>query len=147
MIDVENLFNLFPDSEDDSNNINSSEEADFESYVKTSPIYWLGMYKKLVLNHINFNKKILKFFKSADVELDVKDMREAGESFVYMKAWGYIENIIVEDVKHIEAIEYYSDEFLDTSLKLGISYFEEIEEYEKCAYLLSILKKSQEFPI
>jgi hypothetical protein len=147
VIDVENLFNLFPDSEDDSNNINSSEEADFESYVKTSPIYWLGMYKKLVLNHINFNKKILKFFKSADVELDVKDMREAGESFVYMKAWGYIENIIVEDVKHIEAIEYYSDEFLDTSLKLGISYFEEIEEYEKCAYLLSILKKSQEFPI
>mgnify|MGYP003641959089 FL=1 len=142
MIDVESLFNLFPegDSSKDSKKLNF---VDF----KTSPIYWLGMYKKLILNHINFNKKILKFFKSADVELDVEDMKEAGESFVYMKAWVYVESIDIKDEKHIEAIKYYSDEFLDTSLELGISYFQEVEEYEKCAHLLSILKKSQEISI
>lgn len=143
MIDVENLFNLFPEGNEDSSSEEKSTFIDF----KTSPIYRLGMYKKLVLNHINFNKKILKFFKSADVELDVEDMKEAGETFVYMKAWTYIENLNIEDVKHIEAIEYYSDEFLDTSLELGISYFQEGEEYEKCAHLLLILKKSQEFSI
>jgi len=142
MIDVESLFNLFP--EDDKGK--DSEKSTFIDF-KTSPIYWLGMYKKIVLNHINFNKKILKFFKSADVELDVEDMKEAGELFVYTKAWVYVENIDIKDEKHIEAIKYYSDEFLDTSLELGISYFQEIEEYEKCAHLLLILKKSQEFLI
>tara|TARA_R110002153_G_scaffold256922_1_gene415949 strand:+ start:737 stop:1165 length:429 start_codon:yes stop_codon:yes gene_type:complete len=142
MIDVESLFNLFP--EDDKGK--DSEKSTFIDF-KNSPIYWLGMYKKIVLNHINFNKKILKFFKSADVELDVEDMKEAGELFVYTKAWVYVENIDIKDEKHIEAIKYYSDEFLDTSLELGISYFQEIEEYEKCAHLLLILKKSQEFLI
>tara|TARA_R110000822_G_scaffold307809_1_gene435225 strand:+ start:305 stop:733 length:429 start_codon:yes stop_codon:yes gene_type:complete len=142
MIDVESLFNLFPE-DDKGKDSEKSTLIDF----KNSPIYWLGMYKKIVLNHINFNKKILKFFKSADVELDVEDMKEAGELFVYTKAWIYVENIDIKDEKHIEAIKYYSDEFLDTSLELGISYFQEIEEYEKCAHLLLILKKSQEFLI
>ena len=52
-IDVENLFNLFP--EDSSNK--DSDELTFVDF-KTSPVYLLGMYKKIVLNHINFNKKI-----------------------------------------------------------------------------------------
>jgi hypothetical protein len=100
------------------------------------------MYKKLVLNHINFNKKVLKFFKEANHELDIQDMKEAGEFVVYNRAWYYIKNINVEDVEHLLAIYKYSDEYLDTSLALGISYFQHQEEYEKCALLKKILDKT-----
>jgi hypothetical protein len=31
---------------------------------KNTPTYWVGMYKKLILNHINFNKKILNSSKN-----------------------------------------------------------------------------------
>jgi hypothetical protein len=139
MIDVnlDNLFNLFPDDSDGS----STKTAYID--IKESPIYWLGMYKKLILNHINFNLKVVKFFKNANQELDVEDMKEAGEFVTYNRAWSYIKKVDIALPSHIEAIEYYSDEYLDTSLELGISYFQESEEYERCAQILKVLKKSQ----
>jgi len=142
MINLDNLFNLFPNIKKQDSNIEST-------YInfKDSPMYWLGMYKKLILNHVNFNKKVIKFFKKADPELDVYDMEEAGEFVTYSRAWVYIKKIDIEDPQHIEAIKQYSDEFLDISLELGISYFEESEEYEKCALLYKLLNKSQEFLI
>lgn len=136
MIDVENLFNLFPDDK----SIN-----DEDTYVdfKDTPLYKLGMYKKLILNHINFNKKVIKFFKEANSELDVEDMKEAGEFVTYSRAWSYIKQIDCEVELHTDAIHGYADEYLYTTLELGISYFQNLEEYEKCAQLLKILKISQ----
>ena len=142
MIDVDNLFNLFPDDDVESEN-NTNTYIDF----KDSPIYWLGMYKKLILNHINFNKKVIKFFKDANSELDVEDMKDAGEFVTYNRAWAYVDKINCGDPSHIEAIKHYSDEFLETSLELGIAYFQNSEEYERCAKLLKIFNKSKLFSI
>lgn len=140
MINVDNIFSLFSSNED-LDGINSEVQIDFTQ----TPIYWIGMYKKLVLNHINFNKKVLKFFKESNQELDVDDMKDAGEFVVYHRAWHYIQNVDIDVEKHVIAIEKYTDEYLDTALKLGISFFEQHEEYEKCALLKRILDKSQEF--
>jgi hypothetical protein len=140
MINVDNIFSLFSSNEE-LDGINSEVQIDFTQ----TPIYWIGMYKKLVLNHINFNKKVLKFFKESNQELDVDDMKDAGEFVVYHRAWHYIQNVNIDNKKHIIAIEKYVDEYLDTALKLGISFFEQHEEYEKCAFLKQILDKSQEF--
>ena len=141
MIDLDNVFGLFASSDDDADNRRDTAYLDF----KDTPIYWVGMYKKLILNHINFNKKVLRFFKEANHELDVKDIKEAGEFVTYNRAWSYITKIDLNDPAHILALEQYSDEYLDTSLELGINFFEEIEEYEKCAHLKKILDKSKEF--
>jgi len=103
------------------------------------------MYKKLVINHINFNKKVIKFFKEANQEFDVVEMREAGEYVTYNRAWSYIKKINLEESSHLAGIEYYADEYLDTALELGINYFEELEEYERCAHLKKILDKTKEF--
>jgi hypothetical protein len=135
-IDVDKLFNLFPDESEGEND---------ETHInfKDSPVYKLGMYKKLILNHINFNKKVIKFFKEANSELDVEDMKEAGEFVTYSRAWSYIKQIDCGVELHIDAIHGYADDYLDTTLELGISYFQNLEEYEKCAQLLKILKISQ----
>lgn len=141
MINVDNLFNLFPEKDSGRGVDSKAVYIDF----KNSPIYWLGMYKKLILNHISFNKKVIKFFKEANSDLNVGDMEEAGEFVTYNRAWFYVNKIDIENEGHVEAIKQYSDEFLDTSLELGISFFQELEEYEKCSHLLKLLKKSKEF--
>ena len=140
MIDVNDIFNLFPNS-------GKRKEEIIEEYVDltSSPQYWLGMHKKLVLNHINFKKKALKFFRESNHELDIEDVKKAGEYVAYNKAWHYIKKIDMDDKNHILNIIEYGDDILETSLELSIKYFQDIEEYEKCAHLLKILKKSQEF--
>lgn len=140
MINLDNIFSLFSSNEE-LDGVNSEVQIDFSQ----TPIYWIGMYKKLVLNHINFNKKVLKFFKESNQELDVEDMKDAGEFVIYHRAWHYIQNVDIDVEEHVIAIKKYTDEYLDTALKLGISFFEQHEEYEKCALLKRILDKSQEF--
>ena len=135
MIDVDNLFNLFPD-EDNS-------EGKITAYIdlKNTPLYWLGMGKKLVLNNINFKKKSLQFFKDLETELDVEDIKTAGEFVTYNRSWYYFNKIDLDDQTHLEVIEDYGDGTLKTSLELAIQYFQKFEEYEKCAHLLKIQKK------
>jgi hypothetical protein len=138
-MDLENVFGLFSSNED------SYDSDVYIDFAKT-PIYWIGMYKKLVLNNLNFNKKVVKFFKEANSELDVHEMSEAGEFVTYNRAWNYIKKIDIENKEHLLAIKKYADAHLDTSLKLGISFFQETnEQYEKCALLKKILDKSKEF--
>lgn len=137
---LDNIFDLFSSSEE-LDGVNEKYYVDFTA----TPIYWVGMYKKLVLNNLNFNKKVVKFFKETNEELDIDEVGEAGEWVTYHRAWSYIKDIKIEDDNHIEAIEKYSDEHLDTALKLGISFFEEMEKYENCALLKKILDKSLEF--
>ena len=136
---LENIFELFSSNED-LDGENNEVHIDFTQ----TPTYWIGMYKKLVLNHINFNKKVIKFFKESNEELDIEDVENAGEFVVYNRAWHYIQNVDINVEEHVIAIEKYTDEYLDTALKLGIHFFEEYEEYEKCALLKQILDKSKE---
>lgn len=138
MANLDNIFGLF--SHDD-NDLSTGKTTYMD--LKSSPMYYIGMYKKLILNHINFNKKVLSFFKKANEEFNVEDIKEAGEFVTYKRAWGYIQNVDLNDISHIDALKYYSDEYLDTSLELGINFFQQEEEYEKCAVLLKILKKAK----
>lgn len=141
MVSIDNIFGLFSHDDRDLSNGGSTTYVDF----KTTPKYYLGMYKKLILNHINFNKKVLQFFKNSNADLELDDMKEAGEFVTYNRAWTHIRKIEIENNTHTDAIEFYSDEYLTTALELGINYFQGLEEYEKCAFLLKIKEKSEEF--
>jgi len=125
MIEVDDLFNLF--SPEDNNYSNTY--VDFT----TQPVYKLGMYRKLILNHINFKKKVIYFFKKSNAELSLEEMAEAGEFVAYNRAWHYIKDITLEDDDHIEAIVTHSNKALETAFELGIKFFQKTEEYEKCA--------------
>jgi hypothetical protein len=140
MINLDNIFNLFGPDDNFDGVDNGNTYMDF----KNTPTYWVGMYKKLILNHINFNKKIMKFFQKSDKDLDLNDVKEAGEFVTYNRAWSYIKKIDISNKDHIKGIKIYSDEYLDTSLKLGISFFIETEQYERCAHLQKILDSLSE---
>ena len=140
MINLDNIFHLFGPEDDFDGVDNNTTYIDF----KNTPTYWVGMYKKLILNHIIFNKKILKFFKKSDKDLDLNDVKEAGEYVTYNKAWLYIKKIDLTKKEHLKGIKTYADEHLDTALKLGISFFIETEQYERCAHLKKILNSFSE---
>ena len=110
MINVENLFGLFPKGDADDEN------RDVYVDFATKPVYKLGMWKKLILNHINFKKKVLLFFKQSSGEFDIEDIKQAGEFVAFNRGWSYIKDIDLDNDDHIEAIVTYGDESLEASL-------------------------------
>ena len=108
---------------------------------KKHPLFWVGMFKKLIYNHRVFHLQLTKFFNNIDEGLDQIDVDRAGEYVVFTKAWEYIKKINPENLQHQEALYHFADIHLKTALELSINYFQEHEEYEKCAHL----KKNLEF--
>lgn len=139
-MDLDKIFGLFSASGSNEEQPSQSYE-ELVSYYKKHPLYWVGMFKKLIYNHHLFNDQLLKFFEQIDEKLSKVDMDKAGEYIVFTKAWEYIRKVDPEDKAHQEALYHFADIHLKTALELSISYFQETEEYEKCAHL----KKNLDF--
>ena len=138
MIDMTNIFGLFVPGEE----LDGTKTATNLDELKSKPIFHVGMYKKLILNHLNFNTKVLNFFKQSNQEFDINDIKEAGEYVVYNRAWSYISNVDIKNKGYIDALKHYSDDEFYASLDMGIEFFQQDELYERCAFLLKIKKKS-----
>lgn len=135
-MDPNKIFGLFTgdySSEEPSNN----EVLTLENYTK-HPLYWVGMFKKLIHNHRVFSEKITGFASKMEEELNTYDVEIAGEFVVYNRAWFWISKIDITQDKHQYAVDYYNDDYLKTYLQFSISYWEDYEEYEKCAQLKKI---------
>ena len=141
LVDINKIFDLFNGKEPDS----LQEKAQMADVLikdyKNHPLFWVGMFKKLIYNHNVFHLQLTKFFENIDESLDQVDIDRAGEYVVFTKAWEYIKKINPEDKLHQESLYRFSDDYLKTALELSINYFQEHEEYEKCAHL----KKNLEF--
>jgi|TARA_R110001592_G_scaffold48345_3_gene152282 tagatose-1,6-bisphosphate aldolase len=135
MVNIDNIFDLFGSDDNLDGTDNSTTLIDF----KNTPTYWVGMYKKLILNHNNFNITMVKFLKKSNKDFDMEDIKDAGEFVTYNRAWSYIKKIDISKKEHLKSVKIYADEYLDVTLKLSINFFIETEEYEKCAHLQKIL--------
>ena len=119
MMNMDNIFDLFGSNDNLDGTENSTTLIDF----KNTPTYWIGMYKKFIFNHINFNLKMIKFFKQSNTDLDVSDMKDAGEFVAYNRAWAYIKKIDLTNESHINSINLYANKKLDKALQSGIDFF------------------------
>ena len=137
-MDADKIFGLF-DGEEPESLMEKAKMVDVLLNYKEHPMFWVGMFKKLIHNHKVFNHKVMDFFTDMDEELDIYDVETAGEFVVYNRAWFWISKIDILDRICQESLVHYTDEYLKTYLKFSISYWEETEEYEKCAHLKSIL--------
>jgi hypothetical protein len=141
-VDVNKIFGLFNEDENPKHDSGNNQDMSYllEDY-KQHPMFWVGMFKKLIYNHKVFNAKVLNSFKDLDSELDMNDVENAGEFIMYNRAWYWINKINIKETLHQNALTHYADEILLTYTKVVILYFQELEEYEKCAHL----KKIQDF--
>lgn len=140
-MDIKKIFGLFEEPKENNKEISQEEYTQLVDSYKKHPLYWVGMFKKLIYNHNLFNNQLLKFFEKLDEGLDQVDINRAGEFVIFTRAWDYIKKVDPEDVKHQEALYHFADIHLKIALELSINYFQEHEEYEKCAHL----KKNLDF--
>lgn len=138
-MDINNIFNLFGGSEKNQPQKNEGGYISFENFEKT-PAYKIGMFKKIILNQHTFQKKLIDLFQTPEDEFEVEGMEEAGEYIAHHRAWGHIKQCKIEEDIWKDCLEVQHDDHLETAIKLSISFFEETEEYEKCAFLVKIQK-------
>jgi hypothetical protein len=135
VVNIDKIFDLFNNKEPDSLKEKAQVADVLIKDYKNHPLFWVGMFKKLIYNHEVFHLQLLKFFDKLDEGLDQVDIDRAGEYVVFTKAWEYIKKIDPNNLQHQEAIYQFSDIHLKTALELAINYFQEQEEYEKCLHL------------
>ena len=137
-MNIKDIFGLFGPSKDKKFTELSKEELDS---WKETPQFKLGMFHKLVLNEDMFSKKMIKFFTNSNHKLNEENLEQAGEYIAYTRAWYWIKDCDLNELSWVEEFKgFRCMEFL-VAIKLCISYFESIEDFEKCAFL----KKIQSF--
>ena len=139
-MNVDKIFNLFNGDEPESLR-EKAQQVDTLLDYKNHPLFWVGMFKKLIQNHQVFNDQLLKFFDKLDENLSTTDVDKAGEFIVFNRAWDYIQKVDPDNLVAQEALYRFADIHLRVALELSINYFQEHEEYEKCLHL----KKNLEF--
>ena len=137
MPDINNIFELFGD--------NQSQPQEIHVDFMDTPEAKIGMFVKLIQNNIVFNQKLKQFFKKVDKEFDEETTQKSSEFTVFNRSWYYIKDIDIDDEKHLYAAIKQDTLYLLDALKLSISFFENLEEYEKCAHLHKIQKTVKTF--
>ena len=137
-IDPNKIFGLFGGKEE-LNSKESTSQANPLAIDFNDPFIKLKMFKKLIMNYTFYNKGLIEMFKKSDPKLDVRELERAGEAMLYERAYSYIEDLNLKSRKVKKIITSNVDEELEGAFKLSLKYFEEIEEYEKCAFLKNIL--------
>jgi len=141
MPDKERMFKLFEEEGEGSKKDAIKDQIknikDLNQFFD-SPFAKIGMFTKLIQNHEVFHDKLEKFLKREQPEYNVGSTKEASSFTVYNRAWGYIEKLDLNDEEVKNAIYNFNPTLLRDILNKVIFYFEDKEEYEKCAFLLNI---------
>tara|TARA_R110001606_G_scaffold53608_1_gene132190 strand:- start:11994 stop:12416 length:423 start_codon:yes stop_codon:yes gene_type:complete len=132
-MDINKLFQPFLDTP----RIEPEMESEMEDY-KTSPKYKLKMFTKFTYSNHIFREKVIKFFISANPDMDPYELLIAGEYMAYNRSWFWISQFILDDLEWVEGLKQIENKELTHSLDLTIKYFEKHSEFEKCAFLVKI---------
>mgnify|MGYP003113594201 FL=1 len=137
-MDLNHIFRLFGDPGNKYNE-NPPNIINIEDFEKT-PSYKVGMFKKIILNQHVFQKKLINMFKTKGDDFGMDGMDDVGEYIAHHRGWSYIQDCKIDEEIWKDNLLVQHDDHLETAIKLSISFFEEREEYEKCAFLMKIQK-------
>tara|TARA_R110001592_G_scaffold279320_1_gene546754 strand:+ start:320 stop:748 length:429 start_codon:yes stop_codon:yes gene_type:complete len=132
MIDKDKVFDLFSKEMENDN-------LSIDDLMK-DPLSKIGMFVKLIQNHEIFHKKLNQFLSKENPKYDIEQTKNASMFTVYNRAWFYINQIDLTDKNHLDAVLDFKKEPFLSILEKVLQYFENIEEYEKCAKLLTLKK-------
>ncbi len=76
-MNIGKIFSLF-DGEEFNSLKEKAQAIDVSLDYKNHPLFWVGMFKKLVQNHQLFNDQLLKFFDNLNEGLNTVDVDRAG---------------------------------------------------------------------
>jgi hypothetical protein len=133
-MDIDKIFNMFePDIKPAPENLVL---IDFKDH----PYYWVGMFRKIMLNYDSYSKKFISLFREDGSQVDTADIERAGEHFVYERAWEYINKLDITIPLHLSSLSQFKDPVLIKNLNKTLLHFQDSEEYEKCAHILKLIE-------
>jgi len=112
--------------------------------IQETPMFWIGMLKKIVLNNQSFYHQ-LKHNLPTELVKEMAGLDDMAEMVTYSRAWFYGSKIDLKRRVDIDAIVTFADDNLFYALELTIKFFEQKEEYEKCAHLKEIQDVVEKF--
>jgi hypothetical protein len=130
-MDIEKIFDLFDTPDEPKKQVIMD--------ISEHPAFWIGMFRKIIMNHSNFNSAQLSVFKTAFPNMDINDIKNAGEFIIYTRSYDFLKRLDIERELDLEVLKNNSTLELDIALKLSLSYFESTEEYEKCSHIIKVL--------
>ena len=138
-MDIGSIFDLFGFDGNDHKSDKEYEKTLKEiEEMQDTPLYKVGMFKKIMANGLLFKNQIIKFFSSSKPSINLGNIDEAGEHILYQRAFDWIKECNTRKKDWKEAIKFYSSEEYINYITLVIQYYEDIEDYEKCALLKKI---------
>jgi len=143
-VNKDKIFNLFDDSVEAQDQMKEQKKA--LAVFNNSPYHKLGMFTKLIVNHFVFHAKLEKFLKKEEPSYNVQSTKEASEFVVFNRAFSYLNQINPLDKEVTFAVLDFDAKILNKTLESALIYFENLEEYEKCAHIYKfqkILKESK----
>lgn len=142
-MDPNKIFGLFDNAESSKEEVVDKQEL-IANYKK-HPLFWIGMFKKLLSYRKHFKNKGMVFFMDLDTilsykqnKLDLQEISHAGDYMVYIKAWEWISKIDIDNDVHKDSLIYMCEPSLISYIDELILFFESYEEYEKCMFLKNI---------
>jgi|TARA_Y100001963_G_scaffold85360_1_gene118061 hypothetical protein len=140
-MDVNKIFDLFSGGREGDGDYTQQELEDLRKMeeFKESPMFKVGMFKKLIFNHLAYKDRIIDLFKNVKPNLNIYELEEAGETITFERGWEFISQCEIDKEEWQQCLILYNDEEIKVALRLSINFFQELEEYEKCAYLKKIL--------
>lgn len=132
-MDLKKIFKLFDSDEPEEKPVIVNEQLAEHPYI------YMGLFKKLITNYNAFSEQLFQFMRSSDVNLDVEKMEKVGVHMVYWRAYDHLAKIDLTNSFHVEIIQTYADDKFIYALNMCLQYYEDTEEYEKCAFLKKIL--------
>ena len=139
-MDINKIFGTFGSSSRDEDGFeHPSFLYTYKSDEENHPRYFIRMFVKLILNYTSYSKQLSKIFTSPDVNL--QEVQDAGEWMLYDRAFYYLKSVDLHDKYHIKILFEEANPKLEEALTKSLKFFEQEEEYEKCA----VLKKYLDF--
>jgi len=131
-VNKDKIFELFDDE-----TIIEKDNKDLASF-NASPYHKLGMFTKLIVNHFVFHHKLEKFLQKEQPSYNSESTREASSFVVFNRAWNYLKQVNIEDKNHQRAVLDFNPKILNKTLESALLYFQDSEEYRKCAHIFKI---------
>jgi hypothetical protein len=131
-MNINKIFSLFSSSEEPEKKVTEVKLSD-------SPVIWIKMFKKLIINYETFSKQMIQFFKLSDPPLDTDEIERASSYMVYERAYEQLAKLDLQNKAHLDCIYLHSDDDFKATLHSALGYYETQEEYEKCAFIKQIL--------
>jgi len=135
-MNLDRIFTLF-DYKNENKLLSEEDNIIIELYEK--PLFWVGMFEKLIQNNTIFEQQLEKVFGN-DKNFNYELLSDASNAIVYNRAYSFLELIDLNNEDHQNAIKTkVKHSYLINNLIAALNYFTNTEEYEKCIILKKIL--------